>query len=454
MNYDDYRNMGFISLEEISGTSSGFVVTNLETNTKNSTEISKKKILPHWKNFNLDSNILKFLLKEKYYQPTEIQQQVLQDKATRNPVNIISSPTGSGKTLSYLIPILNDMLSQKNLFGVNCIIISPTKDLALQVKDIIPKILGPKSYLKAVALCNGICQEKQERVLKRGFQILILTPGKLKEIFQSHYHLLNNIKYFVVDEADKLLDHSNSSYRDLMVSFKKLIKIEYSSLFFISSTLTKEFITSSGILPSDSKSPTQVKYFSNNLSTHQISDYIWYVLEKDKICLLLDILKRPQFKKVIIFSNLKSQLFFLNFLLKRFSFDNKVINSGSRLGKRNKFINKLPMLERMIILSTDLMARGMDLNNFDCVIQYSFPNNYEAFVHRRGRVGRQSSGENILFCTPIDNLKILENISRKIEAKPNYYYPTTESSELKNQLGAIEKEFFLNRAKDCKNKDL
>ena len=457
MNYDDFRNMGFISLEEVPETTvkPGFTITMIKTPDK-SPRTPKRKNLPLWRKFCLHSKIIEFLYRENFVNPTEIQRQVLEDKSLHNSINVISSPTGSGKTLAYLIPILNDIFAQKVSQGISCIIVSPSRDLTLQIKDLVSKILGySHSCIKVSALCSGICSEKQARILKERYQIIVLTPGKLKEITYNHFDSLACVKFLVIDEADKILDKSKSSYFDLICSFKKLSTSNLSSYFFVSSTLTKGFVYDSGILPFGSSTKIPLNFFSSAVTAHRITDLIHYVLEDDKCPVLINILKNFQHKKVIIFSNLKSELYVISFLLKYFSIENKVIESNIRLGRRNKFINKLPLIEKMVILSTDLTARGIDFYNFDCVIQYSFPNDYETFVHRRGRVGRHSSGCNILFCVPGDSPKVIKDVTEKNRPEPDYCVSSKELKGLKSQIGILKREYMFQKStKNCKRKDL
>jgi superfamily II DNA/RNA helicase len=452
MSYEGFRKLGFISLEEISETSvkPGFIITDIKDDNI-PVKAAKIQNLDAWRNFDIDFGIMEFLSKEKYYFPTDIQRKVLENKSLHNSINVVTSPTGSGKTLAYLIPILNEVIKQKVPNGIFCIIVSPTRDLTLQLKDLISKILrNSSSKAKAAALCNGIYSEKQERILKRGFQILVLTPGKFKEVF-SNFESLDLAKYFVIDEADRILDRSKSTYKDLAYWFKKPGRPSFSSYFLVSSTLTKEFVLDSGIFSLD----TSLNFFSDSFANHQIFDILHYVLEDDKCSALLNIIKNSQFKKVIIFSNLRPDLYFISFLLKYFLFENKIIESGLRLGRRNKFINNLAKIEKMVLLSTDLLARGIDFYNFDCVIHYSFPTDYETFIHRRGRVGRQSSGNNILFCTPGDSPKVIDKIIKNLGPKLDYCTSNKDLMELKNLIGILKRGYsFQKDARNYTKKDL
>lgn len=334
------------------------------------------------------------------------------------------APTGSGKTLAFLIPLLNDAIQccESNDKVLIYIIVTPTKDLAFQIKDICAKLVNNLGIpLKVAALTGGMFSEKQKRVLKAGVNLLISTPGRLRDLVDLKIDF-SFLRCAIFDEADRCLDPIQTSFKDINVSMRKIMSsIKEKSLFtltFASASLDPSKIQGNTFAAMKPLSLKKANVITSNIKTsHKIADYIYHVLEEDKLALLLTLLDQPSNKKILIFVKTISEISKMKKISQSLQKKILKIDSTSRMGTRGRIIEKAFKSDSCICISTDLTARGIDFKGFDCVVQYSMPDDLSQFIHRRGRTGRDCSGANYLFVTPKDSLSMEKVIIRNYKVQ-------------------------------------
>lgn len=414
MDYEVFRNQGLISFEEVSpkGLKGKWEVKDI--NEKSSSKLKKKKepTSPGWIKFSkiLSPQIITSLTSCGFSNPTEIQSSVLAQEKYFNSINFILSPTGSGKTLAFLIPLINSTLSKSEIDGdhIKFLIVTPTKDLAFQIKDVCQRLIDSlRIKFKIAALTGGIFSEKQKRLLRNGIDLLIATPGRLKELLDLNTDF-SKLQAVVFDEADRCLDPSQTSSRDLNYVMKKVVtsikgKADFSVTCVSASLDPKTIANNSFIGMKQLKVKNQNLISSNIQANHSVSDYILHVLEEDKSALLFTLFNLSNHAKILVFVKAIFELSRLKDIATKLNVKVIKIDSTSRMGKRGKNIEKAFKSDKCICISTDLLARGIDFKGFDCVIQYSQPNDLAQFIHRRGRTGRDCSGSNYLISTPKDS---------------------------------------------------
>jgi len=380
--------------------------------------------------------ILKALKEEKYSVPTDIQEKAIPLILDRKDV-LGSAQTGTGKTAAFAIPILQhlylDRQQQNSPRKINALIITPTRELAIQIAESF-STYGRYTGLKNTVVFGGVKQGNQTDALQRGVDILVATPGRLLDLMDQGFVRLNNIEYFVLDEADRMLDMG------FIHDIKKIIAklpAKRQSLFF-SATMPNNIV---GLSRKILKNPIKVDVSPISSTADTIQQYLYYTNRSTKKDLLNHILRDRKIDQVLLFSRTKHGADRITRNLKKEKIKAAAIHGDKAQNARQKVLQQFKDGEIRVLVATDIAARGIDIDKLGYVINYDIPNIAETYVHRIGRCGRAGDeGVSISICEPEENAYIKEIeklIDQKIEVIKNNPFPQTD-----NPMNAKERQQF------------
>ncbi|MDL2265341.1 DEAD/DEAH box helicase [Parabacteroides sp. OttesenSCG-928-G07] len=300
---------------------------------------------------------------------------------------IACAQTGTGKTAAYVLPIINELY--RGGFpehAVNVVIMSPTRELAQQIDQQIEgfSYFIPVSAVAIYGGTDGIAWEQQRRGLELGADIVIATPGRLLSHLKLGTVDLSQTSFFVLDEADRMLDMG--FYDDIMQIYKQLP--DYCQVIMFSATMPPKIRT---LAKTIMKSPEEVHIaISRPPETIMQTAYICY--EAQKLPILERLFRKSAPKRVIIFSSSKMKVKELAALLKRMKFNVADMHSDLEQSQREEVMRDFKNGRIDILIATDVVSRGIDINDITLVINYDIPNDPEDYVHRIGRTARGTDG--------------------------------------------------------------
>jgi ATP-dependent RNA helicase RhlE len=326
--------------------------------------------------FDLDSKLQQNIAAKDYLSPTPIQDQAIDHIVSGKDLLGIAN-TGTGKTGAFLIPIINQVISDRSH---QILIVTPTRELALQIdKELKSLSIGLNIY--SVICIGGTNLNKQHRDLKRRFNFVIGTPGRLKDLINRKQLNISNFKTVVLDEVDRMLDMG--FVKDVSQIMNNLPQ-NRQSLFF-SATITP------GVT-------TLISKFSQNLitvsvKTHETAatidqDIVRYKTNEDKIETLHQLLISDGFDKILIFGRTKHGVKNLSRKLENRGFKVSSIHGNKSQPQRQRALTEFRQNQVKVLVATDVAARGLDILDVTHVINYDLPQTYDDYVHRIGRTGR------------------------------------------------------------------
>lgn len=304
---------------------------------------------------------------------------------------IACAQTGTGKTAAYVLPVINE-LSKGNhpTDSVNAIIMAPTRELAQQIDQQIQGFTYFIPSISAVAVyggTDGIVWEQQKRGLQMGADIVIATPGRLLSHIKLGTVDLSKVSFFILDEADRMLDMG--FYDDIMQVYNELPKDCQTIMF--SATMPPKIQTLAKTILKD---PEEVKIaISRPPETIMQTAYICY--DPQKIKILQDLFSKSSPQRVIIFSSSKMKVKELTSSLKRMKFNVAAMHSDLEQSQREEVMREFKNGHIDILVATDVVARGIDINDIRLVINFDIPHDPEDYVHRIGRTARGTNGEGL-----------------------------------------------------------
>lgn len=356
-------------------------------------------------NLGLQQSLLNILKKENYKKPYPIQKQAIPAILKGNDVLAIA-PTGSGKTASYVLPILSSIKLQNGPKNreVDVLILVPTRELAQQIKDVFnvfEKDISPS--FKTMAIYGGVSINPQMKSLF-GVSILVATPGRLLDLVNSNAIHFNKLKTLVLDEADKLL---NLGFKDEMSQIFSLLPSKRQNLLF-SATLNEKVEEINQILLCN---PTIINVTPKENNLENISQLAYSISNEKKGPLLRHLIKSSNLKQVLVFTASTYKADNVSDKLRKNGIEARAIH-----GKKNQEARKMALQDfkngrLRVLVATDLLSRGIDIEYLPHVINYELPRSPKDYIHRIGRTGRaESSGEAITFVAPEDehHFKIIQ----------------------------------------------
>ncbi|GAB4045294.1 DEAD/DEAH box helicase [Spirosoma litoris] len=339
--------------------------------------------------------ILKALAEEGYTTPTPIQEQAIPILLNRRDL-LGCAQTGTGKTAAFAIPILQ-LLNEdrrKNPNGprrIKTLIMTPTRELAIQISESFAAY-GRHLNLRHTVIFGGVSQHAQVNALKAGVDTLIATPGRLLDLMNQGFISLRDIQFFVLDEADRMLDMG--FIHDVKKVIAKLPE-RRQSLFF-SATMPPDVAK---LADSILRNPAKVEVTPVSSTADTIDQAIYFVGREDKRKLLVHILNDQKIKSALVFARTKHGADKVVKDLLKAGIGAEAIHGNKSQNARQRALSNFKSRETRVLVATDIAARGIDVDELSHVINYELPNIPETYVHRIGRTGRAGhDGIALSFC--------------------------------------------------------
>lgn len=312
-----------------------------------------------------------------FVKPSAIQDQAIPLALDRRDVIGLAN-TGTGKTAAFLLPIIDRLSAQRDLESV--LIMAPTRELAQQIDDEFRKFAqGMKLF--SVVCVGGVNIGSQLRGLQRRPHIIIGTPGRLKDHIDRGSLKLSRIGTFVLDEADRMLD---MGFVNDIRTIAKLLPSERQTLCF-SATFSDGV---KAIVNDFMKSPELISVKVSETNDHIYQDVVHYDDNTHKKDLLVDLLQKSDFEKVIVFGETKFGVQRLSDTLDKLGIPSQAIHGNKSQGQRTRALQDFKANKAKVLVATDVAARGLDIPNVSHVINFDTPQTYDDYVHRIGRTGR------------------------------------------------------------------
>jgi ATP-dependent RNA helicase RhlE len=343
---------------------------------------------------NIIEPVLRALKSEGYSQPTPIQEQAIPILLQRKDL-LGCAQTGTGKTAAFAIPILQllhqDELYVKGPSGIKTLILTPTRELAIQIGESFAAY-GKYLRIRHTVIFGGVPQKKQTDALRSGVDILIATPGRLLDLMNQRYVNLQHIKTFVLDEADRMLDMG------FIHDVKKIIAklpVRRQTLFF-SATMPQEI---SALADTILTNPVKVAVTPVSSTANTVRQAVYFVEKTKKRSLLLHLLKDNAIDTALVFTRTKHGADRVAKDLNQAGVQAEAIHGNKSQNARQRALSNFKAKNTRVLVATDIAARGIDVEDLSHVINYELPNIPETYVHRIGRTGRAgASGIALSFC--------------------------------------------------------
>mgnify|MGYP003444202021 FL=1 len=353
--------------------------------------------------------LLTALDKMGYSTPTPIQQQSI--PAILEGKDIFGcAQTGTGKTAAFALPILQLLQTRKNSSSpkkIQALILAPTRELATQISD------NFKSYSKGLPVSHaivfgGVSQNVQIAALRKGVDVLIATPGRLLDLMQQGHIRLDQINYFVLDEADRMLDMG--FIKDIKRIISKL-PAKKQTLFF-SATASPDIMKLANTLL---QNPVKVSVTPVSSTSTMVEQSVYYVSRENKNSLLKYVLKNGKIEHALVFTRTKRGADKVAKELNGSGIKAEAIHGNKSQNARERALKGFKDRTIRILVATDIASRGIDVDKLTHVINYEIPEQAETYVHRIGRTGRAgNSGIALSFCAQ-DELSYLKDIHKLIK---------------------------------------
>lgn len=393
-------------------------------------------------NLQLIEPVLQALNNEGYTHPTPIQEKSIPVILQKRDL-LGCAQTGTGKTAAFVIPILQLMHEQRQLLQqkqhkIQALILTPTRELAIQIGESI-KAYGRFLPLRHHVVFGGVPQHSQVQAIRNGIDILVATPGRLLDLMQQRHISLNDIQYFVLDEADRMLDMG--FVRDVKRIIDRL-PAKRQTLFF-SATMPNEIKQLANILLTD---PVKVEVTPPASTVDMIQQSVYFVEKQNKQSLLIHLLQDKSIETALIFTQMKHAADKLARLLNNAGIRTEAIHGNKAQNARQAALANFKNKRTRVLVATDIAARGIDIDELTHVVNYELPNVPETYVHRIGRTGRAgASGVAISFCDWSEKIFLsdIEKLIRKtIPVVKAHQYDVAIMHNLPQQTAAVSSSNF------------
>lgn len=371
---------------------------------------------------------IQLALKDTGYEtPTPIQQRAIPLVLEGHDLLGIAQ-TGTGKTAAFCLPILNLLYTRQTKREPRCprvLVLTPTRELAIQIhKSLVT--YGKYMKQKYAVIFGGVGQGNQVRDLSQGVDVLVATPGRLLDLINQRHLRLDKVEIFVLDEADRMLDMG------FMRDIKKIVPLlpaQRHNLFF-SATMPSEI---QSLAQTILKNPKKVEVTPPATTVKRIRQSVMFVEKKDKMNLLVHLLKDNNLNKVLVFVEMKH---FANRVVEKLQASGvsaAAIHGNKSQGARQKALEDFTKDRVRVLVATDIASRGIDIDGISHVINFELPNVAENYVHRIGRTARAGTeGDAISLCTPEEKsyLFAIEKTTRhKVDVDTDHPYHSESAAK-------------------------
>ena len=368
----------------------------------------------------LAHTLLAAISDQGYTEPTEIQAKAIPVILSGCDVTACAQ-TGTGKTAGFALPILQRLIPSANTSAspakhpVRALILTPTRELAAQVYESF-LLYGKNLPLRCTVVYGGVNIGPQQQILKDGVEILVATPGRLLDLVEQKNIHLGQVETLVLDEADRMLDMG------FLPDIRKILSLLPSgrqSLLF-SATFNDEITKLSNTLLNH---PLRIEIAPRSATADLIEQSAWLVSSENKQNLLIALISKLNLQQVLIFAKTRQGANRLEGRLNRAQLPTQIIHGDKTQQARMEALELFKKGQSRILVATDIAARGLDIQELPCVINYELPSSAEDYVHRIGRTGRAgASGLAISLVAP-EEAKLLDEIEKLIKRKIDKHNP-------------------------------
>ncbi len=332
-----------------------------------------------------------------YTEPTPIQRQAIPVVLEGRDL-IGCAETGTGKTAAFLLPIIQ-RISERHLPGVRVLVLAPTRELALQIQKNYVELNGAKNN-RSVTLIGGANMRTQIADLRRGASVVIATPGRLLDLTERGALRLSTVEVLVLDEADRMLD---MGFLPAIRRVLSLVPTKRQTMLF-SATMSSEI---EKLARSTMKEPKLIEVSQRGRAPILVDQTAYPVAQESKTALLLDLLEREKFERVLVFARTRRGAERLSHILEARDHQVNRIHSDRTQPQREAALRGFRDGRTRVLVATDIAARGLDVDSVSHVINYDVPSTPEDYVHRIGRTGRAGNqGRALTIVTPVDELSM------------------------------------------------
>ncbi len=351
---------------------------------------------------NVSENIKKAVADLGFDEMTEVQWKTIPHMLEGKDV-VVKSPTGTGKTFAFGIPLVEK--TDPEATQPQFLILSPTRELAIQIHQEITKLTKYLPGVRSVVLYGGAPIQKQITALKKNPQIIVATPGRMLDHIHRHTVKLNAIQTVVLDEADEMLDMG--FFQDVCKIMEQLPETKQFALF--SATISREVMDLMWLYQREDA--VEITVTPEKESEPKITQYALECSKLAKMDFLIKILRLYDYQRVMVFCNTKSGTEMIRRRLAEKKFSVEALSSDVNQKKRNQIMKQFKARELQVLVATDVAARGIDVSDVDVVFNFDVPQDNTVYLHRVGRTGRaRKTGVSFLFYTEMERARVKEII--------------------------------------------
>ena len=406
--------------------------------------------MSNFKSLGLSKKLLLAISNEGYDSPTPVQ--ALGIPLLLNGKDVLGvAQTGTGKTAAFALPILQKLLEKdiSNKHHIRALILSPTRELAAQIDERF-SVYSQYINIRHKVIFGGVSQKPQVQALRRGVDILVATPGRLLDLIQQGHVDLSRIEFFVLDEADRMLDMG--FIRDIRKILKILPRKRQNLLF--SATMPSSI---ADLANSFLNNAEMIDLSPKEITVDKIDQSVLFVRKEDKRKLIVDIINDNQVKRGIIFTRTKHGANRLVKQLDKARIDALAIHGNKSQGARTRALEMFKKGSVPLLVATDIASRGIDVEGVTHVFNYDLPNEPESYVHRIGRTARAGkSGVAYAFCDDSESgylVGIQRLIGKDIPVINDHLYHFTKAIPKPNQKPGKIKQHKKNPSSSKSNKN-
>ena len=365
-----------------------------------------------FEDLNLIQPLLNAVRDQGYTEPTPIQQQAIPHVlAGRDLVGL--AQTGTGKTAAFALPTLQrltelaDSNPAKSRRNVQVLVLAPTRELASQIHDSF-KAYGKYTKFNQTTIFGGVSQKHQEKAINRGVNIVVATPGRLLDLLNQKLIRFDKLDVFILDEADRMLD---MGFLPDIQKIVKRIPDERQTLLF-SATMPPDIQKLAGDLLTD---PVEVSVTPESTTVEAIQQRVYFVEKDDKRKLLEHLIDQHNMHRTLVFTRTKRGANRLSEQLDRANIPAEAIHGNKSQNARQRALEDFKKGKTQVLVATDIVARGIDVDEISHVVNYDLPTDTESYVHRIGRTGRAGADGMAVSFVATDERGSLSDIERLIQ---------------------------------------
>lgn len=396
---------------------------------------------PDWEEFDLDDRLIAVLRDAELNKPAKVQQQSIPAALDGRDL-LISAPTGTGKTLAFLLPALQHLLDfpRQQPGPARILVLAPTRELAEQIHEQ-AKQFEAKTGLTSVVVTGGINYGSQLSVLEKTHDILVATPGRLMDLLEAEQYNLEGIEWLIIDEADRMLD----------MGFAATVKeMALQARHRQQSLLLSATLNSSGVIKFSRELLTEPEYIDVQPPKRERGKILQWVhladTDEHKRKLLMSVLQAHPGRQFVFVRTRERVELIANFLRSQFGTGRKIVTLRGDMPQsdRQRIMNELKQTTDITLVATDIAARGLDVDDITLVVNYDLPKQADVYLHRIGRTARGGQKGTAVSLVEAHDALLLGRVERYLDAKldrrtieglkPQYKFPSTEKSRSKKKV--------------------